>query len=65
MAVLVKKASMPWNKRPPKVSVSRDSRACCVALLTGESGADHGACLQGGGPLGVLVCVVVMVSLYF
>ena len=33
VAVLVKKSSMPWNKRPPKVNVFQNSRACCVAFL--------------------------------
>ena len=33
VAVLVKNSSMPWNKRPPKVNVFQDSRACCVAFL--------------------------------
>lgn len=50
VAVLVKKSSMPWNKRPPKVTVFH-ATARTMSSLSIAAGADRPVArvLEGGG----------------
>lgn len=56
VAVLVKKSSMPWNKRPPKVMSSRTAERAVWHFCAVEAKAACGVCLKGGVH-GVFLCV--------